>query len=293
MIQYHAYEWRLSQDANLYPQPFASHRTASTAQSLGLTFHYLVAADGRALTARDRAMVDHERRKRITPYPLTDNEVGCWLSHRAAMQNLIDSGQKMAAIVEDDAVLSPDFPKALAAIEDFRPPFDVIDLHRDLMTGRVFLRYFTLLPDCDLGRVGYMHLNATAYVISRAGALKFVSNTLRFTHAIDEEMHRYWANGLDIYGLEKPVAVQDDGGYSYIDETRKQDCPKNRLRYPDADRLYWRFQRGWTHIREIVRRRRAFAAYRRANMNGPSAAAVGRETSTHESPSGGHSHRGS
>ena len=33
------------------------------------------------------------------------------------MQKLIDSGEEMAAIVEDDAVLSPDFPRALAAIE--------------------------------------------------------------------------------------------------------------------------------------------------------------------------------
>lgn len=241
-------------------------RMERQAQSLGLTFHYLVAADGRTLTTRDRAMVDHERRKRITPYPLTDNEVGCWLSHRAAMQKLIDSDQKMAAIVEDDAVLSPDFPRALAAIESFRAPFDVIDLHRDFKTGRVFLKCFTLLPDCHLGRLGYMHFNATAYVISRAGALKFVSDTLRFTRAVDEEIHRYWANGLDIYGVERPVAVQDDAGYSYIDETRKQNRPDKRLRYPDADRLYWRLQRGWTHIREIVRRRRAFATYRRVNV---------------------------
>src|ERR1035441_10719055 len=98
------------------------------AQALGIRFHYLAATDGRALTDADRALGGAERRKRISPYPLTDNEVGCWLSHRRAMQQLIDSGQKAAAIVEDDAALSPDFPTVLDAIENLAMDFDFIDL---------------------------------------------------------------------------------------------------------------------------------------------------------------------
>jgi glycosyl transferase family 25 len=236
------------------------------AQTLGMTFNYLAATDGHSLTDADRGMVDHERRKRITPYPLTDNEIGCWLSHRRAMQQLLDSRQRMAAIVEDDAVLSSDFPKVLEAIENLGEPFDVIDLHTTFTKTDLFLPCRPLIPGCHLGRSGGSTHSNTAYVISCAGAQKFLKYASRFVHAVDKELHRYWANGLDIYCLQKPVAVPDDHGYSYIDETRWHDRPKGRLRYPDANGLYWQLQRRWTKICDSVQKRKAFAAYVRSDQ---------------------------
>ena len=98
--------------------------------------------------------------------------------------------------------------------------------------------------------------------MSREGALKFLKYAPRFAHAVDKEMHRYWANGLNMYGLERPVAVQDDRGYSYIDETRGQNRPSERMCYPDADGIYWKIRRRWTQISDSIQKRLAFAAYR-------------------------------
>jgi GR25 family glycosyltransferase involved in LPS biosynthesis len=149
----------------------------------------------------------------------------------------------------------------LDAIENLATDFDFIDLHRTFKKGERFLPCLRLVPGCRLGRIGYTHMNATAYVMSQSGARSFLNHARRFAHAVDKEMHRYWANGLDIYGLEKPVAMQDDGGYSYIDETRGQDRSEERLRYPNADGLYWQLQRRWTKICDSLQKRRAFAAY--------------------------------
>lgn len=229
--------------------------------ALGVAFEFLEATDGRTLDQKYRDLVDHDRRKRITQYPLTDNEIGCWISHRRAMQKLIDSGKPMATIVEDDSIISPDFPRVLDAIEKSGFKFDVIDLHRNFKRSEKFVLCKPLLPEFGLGRIGYTHMNATAYVMSREGAQKFLKYAARFAHALDKELHRYWANGLDIYGLEKPVAVQEKGGYSYIDETRGQDRPKERERYPDADQIYWRVQRRLTKVVDSVQKRLAFPAY--------------------------------
>jgi glycosyl transferase, family 25 len=246
---------------NLARAPERLQKMQAQFTGFGLEFERVEASDGKLLTDQDRALVDHDRRKRISPYPLTDNEIGCWLSHLRAMKNLIASGDAMAVIMEDDAALSPDFPRVVAAIEKQGAPFDVVDLHRLFKKGEVFALCRPLLPSFGLGRVGYMQMHATAYVMSRAGAQKFVAHATRFAHAIDKDMHSYWSNGLDIYGLENPVARQDDGGYSYIDETRGQDRPKERERYPDADRFYWRMQRRLTKLVDSIQKRTAFPAY--------------------------------
>ncbi len=227
----------------------------------GLAFELLDATDGRTLTDAERALVDHERRRRITPYPLTDNEIGCWLSHRRAMQSIIARGEKMAVILEDDAEILPGFAVAMDAIERQAGPFDVIDLHRKFKHGEAFVPCRELAPDLSIGRVGAAHMGAIAYVMSRAGAEKFIAYAQKFVHAVDKEMHRYWASGLDIYGLSRPMAVSNDGGHSFLDETRGHDRPQERLRYPDADRLYWRLWRRWTRLEDSVQKRLIWPGY--------------------------------
>ncbi len=227
--------------------------------ALGLPFERLDASDGRALTAADRARVDHQERKAISAYPLSDNEIGCWLSHLRAMQSLLDSGEAMAAIVEDDAALTAETPAVLAAIASMDRRFDAIDLHRLFNKHERFVKILPLLPDLALGRVGYTHMRLTAYVISREGAAKFLAQSAHFAHAVDKALHRYWHNGLDLYGIERPVAAQDDGGVSYIEETRSQERPAERPRYPDAGSLRWQVARRMEKWRESYHKRRAFA----------------------------------
>ncbi|MEJ0061645.1 MAG: glycosyltransferase family 25 protein [Alphaproteobacteria bacterium] len=229
--------------------------------ALGLDFEILEATDGRTLTEEQRALVDNRKRRRITPYPLSDNEIGCWISHRRAMATMLMRKLPMAVILEDDAELTPDFPHVLAALEKLGRPFDVIDLHRNFRRDEIFAPCRPLLPDNQLGRIGYTHMNLTAYVMSRKGAEKFLSQAPRFAHAVDKELHRYWANGLDIYGLEKPVAAQNDGGHSYIDEDRLQNRPEDRPRYPGADALYWKIMRWWSKFSDSVGKRICFPGY--------------------------------
>jgi glycosyl transferase, family 25 len=230
--------------------------------ALGLAFERLEAIDGRQLTAQDRALVDDNRRRRITRYPLSDNEIGCWLSHRRALQDVAASGDGMAAIVEDDAELSPDFPRVLEAIGRGAPDFDFIFLHRNMKKGETFVPSRPLLADLRLGRVGPAHMRATGYVVSAAGARRFLAYAPRAAHAVDKEIHRYWANGLDLYGLERPVVFHADRGRSFIEETREQERPATRERYSAADAPYWRLMRFATRVRDSVQKRIVWARLR-------------------------------
>jgi hypothetical protein len=69
---------------------------ARAAAALGISLGLIEAVDGQTLTDAERGLVDHRRRRRITPYLLSDHEIGCWLSHRRAMQALVASGHRAA-----------------------------------------------------------------------------------------------------------------------------------------------------------------------------------------------------
>ena len=225
-------------------------------KNIGIECEFLGAIDGREITDKDRSLVDNEKRKRITKYPLTDNEIACWLSHKNAMLSLLASNEEMIAIIEDDAVLSPEFANVIKNIEKSNIKFDVIDLHRKFKKGEFFVTCHKLIDRHAVGRIGRSHMGAIGYIISRNGAQKFLDYAPRFAHAIDKEMRRYWANGLDIYGLETPIVSHNDSEHSYIDETRGQERPKERKSYPDAKKFG--FQRKLNQIKDSINKRISF-----------------------------------
>jgi glycosyl transferase family 25 len=218
--------------------------------AVGQSFTVLRATDGRCLTQTDRARADGWKRRWITEYPLTDNEIGCYLSHLGAMQELLNSGEKMLAVLEDDLTVTPELPHVLRAIEASGIAFSMIDLHRNFKPGEVFVPCSELFGNCQIGRIGYTHMNNFGYVVSRQGAFRFIAAHRRFVHAVDKAMHRYWANGLELYGLSHPVVSNDPATASMIDETRA-----TRPRFPDADALHWRLARMLSRGTDSIRKR--------------------------------------
>jgi GR25 family glycosyltransferase involved in LPS biosynthesis len=73
-------------------------------------------------------------------------EIGCWISHRCAMQRLVDSGDAMATILEDDAKLLQGFSEVLATVEKRGAAFDFVDLHRLFKKGEIFRRAARFSP---------------------------------------------------------------------------------------------------------------------------------------------------
>ncbi len=231
------------------------------ATAVGATLDFIEAVDGRTLTDAERGLVDHRRRRRISPYLLSDNEIGCWLSHRRAMQTLLASGQSMAAILEDDVALMPAFPRVLDALQEHGGPFDVVTLYRNFKRRAVFETCRPLIGRYSLGRIAPMQTGAVGYVITRNAAARFLAATPRFVHAVDKEMHRYWASGLDIYALNHPIVIHDDAGDSYLSETRLDHRPQDRVRYPHAEAIHWRLQRFGNRVADSFLKRAAFPGY--------------------------------
>ena len=77
---------------------------------LRLHFEFCRAVDGGALTERDLAPYDREKRWRAFGCDLTANEIGCYLSHYRLYERIVEEKIPRAVILEDDTELSDDFP---------------------------------------------------------------------------------------------------------------------------------------------------------------------------------------
>ena len=73
--------------------------------SLGLEYERVSAVDGSKLSMEDKKCVVSPNWR--YPYSLTPGEVGCFLSHKKCWQNLIDSDEPWALVLEDDSVFHP------------------------------------------------------------------------------------------------------------------------------------------------------------------------------------------
>ncbi|MEG4644940.1 glycosyltransferase family 25 protein [Paracoccus sp. APAP_BH8] len=83
---------------------------------MGLQWRLIYGVDGRrGLPAEYLSMIDrdaaHDRLKR----PMTDSEFACALSHRQIYETIMDEGLDGALVLEDDAILTPDFPDFIRA----------------------------------------------------------------------------------------------------------------------------------------------------------------------------------
>ena len=211
----------------------AEERRASIKEEfrrVDLTYELWPAKDGFRLTDEEERTIDHAARDRLGVRRLDNASVGCLLSHLSVLRHLVESGDDMVAVFEDDARLHPNVPYVLEAIEGKAEKFDVIKLqrfHRSLSFHNV---YHLARSHC-LGRVKYHDPGAYGYVITRRAAAHLLERFPRPVHEIDWVLARYWENGLrNVFYLDPPVVFHDDMLPSHIASSRLAARVEHRLR---------------------------------------------------------------
>ncbi len=131
--------------------------------------------------------------------PLTPGEIGCFASHYACLSEFVAQGTaRYRMVIEDDVQLDPGFwfdrlPSLMDACG-----LDYLRLcakfpFRSRVIATIGQRYLLRYRSGPLG--------TQAYLISRAGAERFVRSVDRITRPVDWELDRYWHNGLPPYTL--------------------------------------------------------------------------------------------
>lgn len=141
--------------------------------SMGTPFEIVPAVDGRTLDMSNRAIVDPALPSVVLQRTGGSPEgvAGCALSHARAYGRILETTDKSAVILEDDAALPKDFPELIASVEQAMGDAEIALLHYANRQGcRVTRRGAT-----DIGRsrllatpVTDCHLTSSAaYIITR------------------------------------------------------------------------------------------------------------------------------
>lgn len=152
----------------------AASRAALSAAGLQAT--RVPAVDGRGLDLNRIVDCDAQAALRRYGRPLKGGEYGCYKSHLACAQRMLDEGHEVALVFEDDITLGADFgarlDRLLGCLAQSRLDWHMVNL------GAPGTRIFTPLTDLGAGHrlvaAHYFPQTAHAILWSRAGAAAFV-----------------------------------------------------------------------------------------------------------------------
>jgi glycosyl transferase, family 25 len=166
------------------------------AQLRGVAFQRIAAVDG--------------TRNPETTKGLTRFELACLASHQQVWRLLLESSDGHACVLEDDLHIWPDFP-ALIQTDDWIPA-DAHSLKLDTYFQEVKLGDRRAAPgDRQLARLYTRHQSSAAYLMTRAGAKRYLEltepPTLPADYSLFPKNPRHL--GLVIYQLAPAVAIQD------------------------------------------------------------------------------------
>jgi glycosyl transferase, family 25 len=125
---------------------------------------------------------------------LYPRELACYSSHYATWQKMLDEGADQLLVVEDDVVLDWRFVGILAALDLAKMGVNYLKLFNKNITP------YKLVADNFHGRClidcrGFAH-GMQAYMLTRAGAERFLAVCNPVRRPVDDEMDRSWSHGV-------------------------------------------------------------------------------------------------
>lgn len=194
---------------NLDRAPQRLARLGDRLDELGLSWTRFAAIEGKHIPPEEQSrLLDQgafERRHGMTPIP---GELGCYVSHVRVMEAFLASEHGWALILEDDVRPDAALPHVLKSLMDCADRWDMVKLSaihsgtpqlvRDLGHG---FGLAVMLSRCT---------GASAYVVNRAAAQRYVRSLLPMRVPFDHEFDRGWVHGLRVRRVVPEACVHDD-----------------------------------------------------------------------------------
>lgn len=146
-----------------------------------------------------KALSETERQKHLRPmefgylYPLTPNEIGCFLSHRKAWDAFLASGEDWGVFFEDDMRLSPDIKPFVESDIWIPSGVDVLKFYApgtDILIDRKTLK--TPLGVNLVRQIRPISFGTVCYALSRKAAQAAFEQSHTFCSPIDYFMFSPW-----------------------------------------------------------------------------------------------------
>lgn len=172
----------------------------------GIIAERISAVDGRLFTDDERSRLTVWDKSAFFK-PLSGGEIGCFLSHLAAAERIVNEGWPRAVVLEDDFELHPDFKNLLDQIINSSCPLpDLIKLEGVLKGGEAVLRFPS---GFKLVRHRRPPVRTVAQLWTLTGAKKFLAIARPLRRPVDVQLKHWWEGELNILTTVPPLVTQD------------------------------------------------------------------------------------
>lgn len=189
-------------------------------QSLSLPYEIIDGVDGRALTPKEYPHYDRSKRLWLFGRDLKGGEIGCLLSHKAALLRVAQDNQP-ALILEDDVALSPAIIPVIQQLLKTEYKWGLIrflgSAKSQIIRQRTVLK---LEQGYTVNRIATSPGGAYAYLVTPSGAKALLRHLNKVAYPIDTIMGRPWQTGLSVLSVKPALARQDEAIDSMIGDQR-------------------------------------------------------------------------
>lgn len=153
---------------------------------------------------------------------LSRGQLGCFASHYLAWEACIRLDSPVIILEDDVTLLEPEFANFFAKAHLLSSRFECVRLfannaksHREIPVGEYY---------SGIRVVKYTKgpMSAMGYYLTPSGARKFMDNSKPWFLPVDIYMDRFWQNGVECYGLEKPIVKHEHIFESMIGYNRER-----------------------------------------------------------------------
>lgn len=182
------------------PDKFKNAQEQLIAQ--GLNCERISAVRGSDLTQEQiEQAYDKEANKQHYMKTMSVGEIGCYMSHRAAWQKIVDENLDYAIILEDDAEPTESFATGIETLKTIKN-WDFIKLQGGRGGRRIIETIETQNPIIKVARYDNTPVSCLAQAVSHQGAKKLLAKSKRFYRPVDVDIQHYWEKDIDVIGLE-------------------------------------------------------------------------------------------
>lgn len=186
-------------------------RAAQQLAGQSLPFTRIDAVNGKALDASTkRALIDRHANRHHFYRPLSDGEIGCYLSHQKCWQALLDSNQDYALILEDDFRAVGCIKSAMAAATANMQQVDIVKMSNYQGRERPIKYRQQISKEHDLVIHNKPLSGCCAYVISRRGAKRMLSHSHKLYRPVDTDMQHSWQTTATVAAIQPYPVIQDN-----------------------------------------------------------------------------------
>jgi glycosyl transferase family 25 len=200
---------------------------AARLNDLGMPYERIPAVYGASLSPADLE-TSYSKTLNAKTYrrPLSNAEIGCYMSHLKAWQTIVDREIPCALVLEDDLIIDKELKEFTQKLSASLSDWDIVKFYCRKSNPKIISRV-AIGSNHDLCRFKKTPIGNLAQLITLGAAKKLLAARNRFGRPVDDDIQHWWEADLNVLGMFPSVVHVIKNAESEIDN---QGLRKNKSR---------------------------------------------------------------